>query len=234
MNLRGVVVCVNYADLLSRSIKRWHEGLDRLVVVTSKKDVATQELCHNNNIETHVTDVFYENGAKFNKGAALSEAINCNGFREYADWILVFDADIVPPEDWRVAINKMEFEQDKLYGTYRYWVKEDGPLTVDKTHKMPQGWVLGFFTMFHNCNPVVTNPVFDIWWPHAGAYDTEFTNKFPKNKQVLLDIPMIHLGEERCNWVGRGDKEGMKQLLASRKAPGDWKHERMANPPKIK
>lgn len=235
MNLRGITVSVNYADLLERSLERWHIGLDRLVVVTSSADEATQQLCCRYNVETHVTDIFYANEARFNKGAALSEAILAKGLRDGADWLLGFDADIVPPEDWRVQVERRKPEPSKLYGAYRYWQPETQPkLIVDYTKRMPQSWVLGFFTLFHandSCLPGLNEPLFDVCWPHAGCFDTLFARRWEKQNQVILPIPMVHLGEERQNWCGRGDPGALRAILNQRRGHEDWEKERMTNPP---
>lgn len=235
MNLRGLVVCVNYVDLLSRSLDLWHTGLDRLIVVTSPNDEATRLLCDRFNVETHITDIFYVNGAKFNKGAALSEAIVKTGLRNDADWLMTFDADIVPPENWRVHVERSNPIPGKLYGAYRYWQPENAsPLQLDMTKRMPQSWVLGFFTMFHNTDRNVGNPVFDLHWPHAGSYDTEFTNRWSKTDQIILkNVPMIHQGEERMNWCGRGHPELLRVILEERRRRGgSWTHERI-QPPRL-
>jgi len=238
MSLRGITVCVNYSDLLARSIEAWHVGLDRLIVVTSSADKKTQELCKFHNVEMHITDIFYENGASFNKGAALSEAIIVKKLREeHADWILVFDADIVPPTDWRDQLSQYQLTPGVLYGAFRYWVHETGRLVVNKYRRMPQGWVLGFFTMFHSSDQhlpkSLMEPVFDICWPHAGNYDTIFCRLWERKDQIILPIPMIHLGEERQNWMGRDKKEDLKATLSLRKSHEDWMREKMPQPPTL-
>lgn len=235
MNIYGLTVCVDYADLLARGIARWRDGMERLVVVTSTADKATQELCFNYRVETHVTDIFYANGAKFNKGAALSEAVIAKGYRNDARWLCTFDADIVPPLGWKAEVERATPSPGKLYGARRYWMPEDAKeLKVDYSRRMPQGWVLGFFSLFHTedlCLP--KGPLFDVHWPHAGNYDTTFCRLWPENLTSILPINMIHLGEERQNWCGRHKKADLQAVLAERKKMEDWNRERMANPPKV-
>lgn len=234
MNLRGITVCVNYADLLGKSLERWHTGLDRLVVVTSPADADTLRLCDRLGVETFATSIFYENGAKFNKGAALSQAIIRTRLRRNADWLMTFDSDIVPPHNWRVQLDRHQPRPGGLYGAYRYQQPENAvePL-YDPARRMPQGWVLGFFMAFHATDPVLpADPLFDVCWPHAGNYDTTFCRRWAKVDQHLTSIPMVHLGEERQNWVGRGKLAELRaDYLGHRIAPEDWERERMANPP---
>lgn len=236
MRLTGICVSVGYADLLAKSIERWHLGLDRLVIVTSNADTATQDLCRHHNIDFHATDVFYANGAKFNKGAGLSEACFVKRIREHADWLLTFDSDIVPPIDWRSQLEASRLQKGRLYGTYRYQQPENeaNPM-VDYRRQMRQGWVLGFFSLFHSSDPRLPRmdePLFDICWPHAGNYDTAFTNRWGRHDQTILPIAMIHLGEERAHWTGRGKAgELHREFFAKRRGIEQWDHEKMTVPP---
>lgn len=235
MNIRGLTVCVNYADLLARGLELWHTGLDRLIVVTSTTDTETQNLCNRLNVECYTTDIFYANGARFNKAAGLSEAIAATRLREDADWLLTFDADIVPPADWRICVERAVPRSGNLYGTYRYQVPENAvKLVLGASKRMPQSWVLGFFMLFHNSDPNVASPVFDLHWGHCGNYDTVFCRRWPKANQIILPIPMFHLGNERENWMGRGTRDDLREMLAKRHGHEDWEKEKMAQPPIIK
>lgn len=232
MRITGLCCCVNYPDLLAKSLERWQIGIERLIIVTSHADHATQRLCQHYNVDFHATDVFYQNGAKFNKGAALAETVFVKRMRENADWLLTFDSDIVPPMDWRSQVESGGLRRGKLYGAYRYQQPEHAvnPM-VDFTRQMRQGWVLGFFSMFHAADPrlpKMTDPLFDICWPHAGNYDTAFTNRWGRHDQVILPVPMIHLGEERSHWAGRGKGHELhREFFSRRRSIEDWKHERM-------
>jgi hypothetical protein len=236
MRIHAVCVCVNYADLLHRSIQRWQVGTERFLVVTSSADKETRDLCRYHNAELHVTDVFYECGAKFNKGAAMSEAVLAHNLRAGADWLLTVDADTVPPHDWRSQIEGSRISPGRLYGAYRYQQPEyTANPVVDYNRRMRQGWVLGFFSLFHSRDPKLPmegEPLFDIFWPHAGNYDTSFTKRWGPNEQTLLPIPMIHLGNEREHWTGRGNKDALHAEYFS-KRPGleQWQHERLKELP---
>lgn len=243
MNVRGVVVCVDFSEMLSRSIARWQAGCNRLIVVTSPRDERTLKMCRLFNVETHITDIFYANGARFNKGAALSEAILHKRWRDYAEWLLLFDADIMPPVNWRDQFFRQRRRHDTLYGAWRYKVPEDKTdfdryFTPDPKTRMPQSWVIGFFCMFHNVDPHLPKadkPMFDLDWPHAGNYDTTFTRRWPREKQEILNAPpMYHFGEERRHWAGKGEYSRLRgEFLDHRGGWEDWERERMANPPVI-
>lgn len=254
MNIRGIVVCVDYADLLQRSLERWLRGAD-VLIVTKESDRRTRALFEKyryrrdlHRLDIHFTDIFHAKGAVFNKGAAMSEAAIVHGWREGADWLMTFDADTVPPEHWWQALDGGAYQGNGntairlrpglLYGARRYYSPEDvKELIPDYNQRMPQSWVIGFFTLFHASDPhlpSVDEPVFDLCWPHAGNYDTIFCRRWPKSKQVILDLPMIHLGRERQHWCGRGDRQRLRDMfLDQRRGHEDWDRERLAEPPEI-
>lgn len=251
-HLCGMTVCVTYSDLLSRSIQRWASGLDRLVVVTSTADTATQALAGRAGVELYTTDVFYANGAKFNKGAAILEASREAGFRVDGDWLLLFDADIVPSVNWRAELDALAPVPGNLYGAKRWQLAEDQPIPAGDARPgppMPQGWVIGFFSLFHATDPLAfpaDRPWIDPWWPHAGSYDTHFSNRWTRRTpwdrpwipgepttghQIVLPLTTYHLGEERTHWHGRGNVADMKAMLEARKRHGGrWEHERIESP----
>lgn len=232
MRLSTIIVSVNYSDLLERSISLWHGGSDRLIIITSSEDTKTQELCRRHNVEMHITDVFTANGAHFNKGAAMSEAVFCKGLRDRQGWILTVDADIVPNEHWRDDLEAQNLQPGTLYGARRHRQPEKADrLALEHKNLMPQKWVIGFFTLFHTTDhhlPPIEEPLFDICWPHAGNYDTAFTRRWQPEKRRLLKLPLIHLGDERSHWLGRGKRQELhRKFFSGRPSIEDWSHERM-------
>jgi hypothetical protein len=244
MNIRGLTVCVNYGDLLRRGLDRWHVGLDRLVVVTSPADKGTQELCDQYNVEWYATDIFYANGAKFNKAAAMAEAIKYCDLRHQAEWLLMFDADIVPPKNWREQVENLRPQMGFVHGAKRWYVPEnisDAMLDLPSSRPISSVSVIGFFMLFHTNDPRLgPNPIFDLHWPHAGNYDTVFARKWPSHCHRILPIQFLHLGEERVNWTGRGKKDETLNMLKQRRGfvtgkrfSEDWQREAMVNPPTL-
>lgn len=237
MNIRGLTACVGYADLLARSLARWRDGFDGLVVVTAPHDRDTRALCEWAGVECYATDVFTWGGASFNKGAALSEAAIATGLRDEAEWLIAFDSDIAPEQGWRGRLEAAELTPGRLYGAYRYQLPEDATeLIVDRSKRMPQnaGSVLGFFVMFHNGDPRLPKgdaPLFDTDWPHAGNYDTCFTRRWPQEQKTMLSLPLMHLGPERENWLGRGKADELREMLNRRGPQQNWERERMMIPP---
>ena len=235
MRLTALTVCVDYAEYLAQGLKRWHIGCERLVVVTSSRDQDTIELCRQHNVITHITDIFYAGGAVFNKGAALAEAAAVKKLWQPRDeWLLTFDSDIVPPEDWRKQLEKFNLQPGTLYGSYRFAgkINEYGVLPGERMPPVDEA-VIGFFTLFHAQDPRLPHggPLFELVWPHAGNYDTVFTWRWPRCRQYVLPLALAHLGEAKTNWAGRGKEEVLKQIMAARKTRQWREHERLANPP---
>lgn len=261
MKISGLSVCVNnpdaagvgYCDLFARSIDRWRAGLDRLVVVTTPEDAATQALATAAGAELHVTDAFTRDlptggGAAFNKGRAMAEACEACGLRAAdpaeADggWLLTFDSDVIPPVDWRRALemSRPSLASGKLYGCRRWQLDElapipGGPAGEPTGTPMPQGWVIGFFCLFALSDPHLPGapePLFQIHWGHCGNYDTEFTNRWARSDQIILNhLRCWHLGPERQNWVGRSPqaRAQLQRILSDRRRRGGtWQHERIA------
>lgn len=237
MRIHGLVVSVNYADCLALGIGFWKLGLESLTIVTDSKDKQTARLAEIFGCNLFQTDVFYERGAKFNKGAAMEAARKVMPFE---DWVLMFDADVIPDPRWRQTLMQSDIEPGALYGATRY--QHPDPLSkIIEDRKA--GWTLpapitalrripdapcdgGYFHLFHASDPVVqVEPGADLLetcWSHAGVYDSKFKMRWPSNRWKVSPVNLVHVGE-RENWTGRGDREGMKKLLADRiKRGGGW------------
>lgn len=233
MKIHGLVVCVNYSDFLAVGIERWMTGLSSLAVVTDTKDTETAELAQKFGACVAETDLFYADGAIFNKGRAMEWARRRTMMWE--DWILFFDADVVPPTDWKARTEQARPRPGFLYSAWRHQC--DSPERVDdpnlpKIHGDVIG--VGFFQLFHTSDPAVRHasdePLIDTWWLHGGNYDSRFMHRWPGHKRVALPFHMAHLGE-RDNWWGRGNKEAFTQMQAERQRRGGWQHERIPATP---
>lgn len=214
VNIAGLVVSVGYSEELSRSIDRWISGLSSLVVVTSYADTKTQSLCADRGCRVHVTDVFYADGAVFNKGRAIAEAVDKF---DMSDWCLLFDADVIPPADWKEQLLSHRPKPGMLYGVRR--LQEGGDLLPDQTPA-------GYFLLFHGSDAQAKiRPLVDAHWTNAGNYDSTFLWRWPRFSW-LPSPTLIHTGECGVNWCGRGNDEAMKTLREERKRRhGSYAHE---------
>lgn len=214
----GLVVCEKYSDYFCQCIGNWKKGLRSITVVTSERDLETIRLCTSHEIEPFVTDVFWKNGAKFNKGASIADAY---ASREWNDWVLFFDADINPPENWmeQICAKPGHPEIGNLYGAHR--VLENGKPIVE-------GEIVGAFMLFHSSDKNAKfRPIVDAHWSHSGNYDSTFQDRWTKEKRIKFGMKVQHIGQPFQNWCGRGNAEGMKDLWNQRREKKGWRHERI-------
>jgi glycosyltransferase involved in cell wall biosynthesis len=221
IHIHALTVCVGYADLLGKSIDRWRSGTAELVIVTTPADIDTQRLASAHNAKLWLTDIFTARGATFNKGAAISQAVDQLGTLDRAaeldDWFLFFDADIVPPPDWLPQVRMADPQPGRLHGAPRH--REDGRLIPD-----PQ--IAGYFHLFHARDKNAgIRPIVDVHWSHAGNYDSTFQNRWQRKDRIRMNVPLVHMGEVGANWCGRGNADAMRKLHDERCRRGGWRHE---------
>ena len=214
MQISGLTICVDYSDLLEKSIDTWAKTLDRLVIVSNLDDSQTVKLAwpyRHSNIELFRTNVFYENGAIFNKSLAICEAMRALNWG-VENWCMFFDADIVPPHNWRQVWEAQRPDPEFMYGAHR-WLENGEPILELE--------MAGWFQIFHSSNPnVQRRPLLQTDWKHAGGYDSEFHQRWREHQKVWLPLHLIHQGMHGENWFGRGQKEQMEAMLNRRKEIG--------------
>lgn len=209
MQIHGLTVCVGqvYASYLERSLRTWLETLDSLTVITDHNTLLPS-YCYSSSYScqrVHVvrTNIFTQYNAHFNKGAAL-----CIGYGHMAitelqqgSLILHFDSDIIPPHNWR-RLTEMRFTPGCLYGVQR--ISEEGK-PLDETPIHPYA----YWHLWHSSDTATWRwPLFEPFHPHAGNYDAEFAEMWPKSHRIDLGFKVTHIGEPRQNWFGPDtDKE---------------------------
>lgn len=212
--LEGVTVSVDYADYLSQVLPHNKAVLDRILVVTSPDDRATQEACRASSVECIVTDDFYAGGARFNKGRGLNRGLE----RTAPDaWVLVLDADIVLPQDLRERLAARPLRTNVLYGASRVSCPTAGtwrrlergeigvrdlpaePPTVRHGRLLP----LGYFQLFHRGAATLRGRTsrYPEAHPSARKVDTAFAKRWRRTE--LLPVTVIHLGPPATDWDGR-------------------------------
>lgn len=201
-NLTAIIVCVDYADFLACTWPLNRYVLDNILVVTCGRDIETQKYCQDNYINYFVTEKMYEGGAAFRKAAAINAAID---YQQPTDWVVMLDADIILPKDFRQTVGNIDLERDTLYGcfrleceTYRSYQKMLRNPAIMKSFPLcrsPKN--SGFFHMFHSS----TNRRYSERSLNAAEYDLVFWRNAPK--KCTLSILAVHLGPIRTNWNGR-------------------------------
>jgi hypothetical protein len=196
-----IITSVNYNDFLILSLENNTKYFENITVVTSNDDIICQNICKSYGVKCITTDVFYEDGFKFNKGKAINVGIESLTNPEF---ILILDADII-------VTNKIELtnlESDTLYTSdrwicynhfqYEKWKKGETPVNNLPKYERDNGY--GFFQLFNFNNTMESK-----WYPseleNSSHPDLKFSSYFPKKQTISVDI--IHLGDVKKNWNGR-------------------------------
>ena len=186
--MNGLVVCVNFWDLLAITLPRNARFFDEVLVVTTPDDYRTQSVVGAGppNVNVYCTDVFTKNGATFNKGAAVEEGLDVLG-RE--GWLCLFDADIVIPSvgsvtirstgsvpwksggTWPIQIDSMDdIAEEYLTPEFLYAPRRRNLLDPRQWQKYidPESWTSlpyspdfefgGYFHLFHASDPALGPP----------------------------------------------------------------------------
>lgn len=203
MRIDGLTCCVGamYAEQLARALPIWLDTLDTLTIVTQPNDPALA--LSGANLRHVTTDVFTRYGAWLNKGAALNELFAAV---DPSEWVLHVDSDIVPPQNWR-SLAEQRANAGALWGAPRY--SESGRRMDARLYP----W--GYFHLWHTQDMRTWRwPLFENFHAHAGNYDANFADLWPKLLRRDLGFNVRHQGERQTNWFGPRDanKTRMRQL----------------------
>ena len=232
MYLEGITICVNYSDFLAWTLPAAKHQFDRLVVVTSTTDLATQRLCEFHQVECVATDVFYENGARFNKAKGINAGL---ARLSKKGWVLHFDSDIYLPPLFRSTLHPLNLDPHYLYGFDRlmcnsfadwfaFWQAPDhlqengiyvhahntrfaiGTRVAHYGH--PDGYVpIGFGQLWNV--PASGIDHYPDEHQDAGRSDMLFAKCWARNRRSFVpEVLTIHLESEKlttmgANWSGR-------------------------------
>ena len=226
--LEALTVCVNYSDYFEHVVEANYRIFDKWVIVTTDDDFGTKALCATYGLSCVVTDVFYKNGASFNKAAGMNEGLKLISSDAF---VIFIDADIVLHDLTRHTFDSLKFEKDTLYGCDRLictgydkyikytktpghimdnWLMHDGGFKwgaricqyygIIGEEGRFRGWLpLGFFQMVYR-GAFTQLPEGS---PKADHYDVAFGMQFPRDKRVFIpEIMGIHL-ESDGHWKGQ-------------------------------
>jgi hypothetical protein len=218
-DLRAIVVAVDYDELALTLPYNRHHFLE-VMVVTAPGDKAIQ-VADANRARVFVTDLFYANGAKFNKWRALEAGWDVFGRH---GWCCHLDADVFWPKEAQLP----QLEVGTLYGPLRRMMplmaKPTEPFRLppeDEWHNFPihnnvHEWA-GYSQIFHADDPHLGKPPWhEVDYTHAGAADSWFQARWgpadgnwqPGQRQpgackMRLPFEVLHVGEAGANWFGR-------------------------------
>lgn len=119
LKIEAVTVCVNCADFLEAVIPYNLPMFHRWIIVTTKDDTETRELCRKYALECLVTNEGHKTG-DFNKGRMIARALHHTS----ADgWRLHIDSDIALPRTFLKSLKMAQLHEDKIYGCDRLMIK---------------------------------------------------------------------------------------------------------------
>lgn len=226
--LEAVIVSVNYSDILAHTLSHNKQFFDKIVVVTDTKDYLTYNLCKNLQVECIQTDVFYNKGSKFDKGAGITEGLKR---LSQSDWVVQMDADIWLHPFCMTQLRHLNLSAANIYGcdrimieSFNDWIKflnepnvwnpDFWMLNIDKFKigsRLTFYWngdawnVLGFFQMWHpSMTGMNTYPSFN----DASSSDIVFSQMWPRQRRVLIpELLAVHIEQGQSqtgkNWKGR-------------------------------
>lgn len=222
--MKAVTVSVSYGDVLALTLPRNRLHFRNVVVVTSPDDAETQAVARAAGAELFITDLFFRDGATFNKGRAIDAALRQVASEpDFDDWLAVVDADTLLPE---MGVCWNELKAGSIYGARRRMLRDlaaYGPGFDWRTAPVnPERELPGFLHVWHIDDPHTPGrggPLYPVHWAHAGGVDSEHAMQWPTDRRVKL-FEVLHLGEDGKNWCGRTTvrRDGTRPVEADARA----------------
>ena len=234
MKLQAITVSVDYADFLVFALEENYQLFDEWVIITSYTDDETFRLCQKyENVKCIRTNVFYENGAKFNKFAGINLGLS---LLDNPEWVLFLDSDIILHNETRRILENLELNPTYLYGVDRLncigiksWYKfnDNRELVIDNwmltNANMPLGARLVHYYGYENGDGKFAgwNPLGFFQLAHSSSFDSYpqdsigadhcdlvFARMWQRSRRILIpEILVIHLESKfiikGTNWNGR-------------------------------
>jgi len=121
-HIEAITVSVDCGEELRRTLPGRVRQVDRYIVVTATHDALTQRVAREAGAVVVVTDACYDDHASFNKGAMLNAGLRA---LKLGDWVVLSDADIFFPPEWREHIARLVLNPGCLYYTRRWHLPQD-------------------------------------------------------------------------------------------------------------
>lgn len=244
--LRAILVCVDFADILCRTLPYNRHHFDEVCIVTTPSDHATHDVASKHDARIVETTAFYDDGASFNKWKALEYGLDVYGRH---GWLCIMDADIFWPKEIPFYYKIV----GDLYTPYRRVRRElHAPIPPEEEwdqfpiHRNVKEFA-GYSQIFHADDPSLGEPPWHaINWKHAGGADSFFQRKWPRQRKVRPPFEVLHIGPHGENWCGRvspfagGEKpeeslqryKTLRGYLRRRRQTRNYKHEKLFTRPK--
>lgn len=214
--MRAILISVDYSDLLSLTLSYNRHHFTDVMVVTSTTDYPNvQRIAEPLGCRVLATDLFYKDGADFNKWAALEFGLDVFG-RE--GWLAILDADIVWPKDASDHLSRI-LRPGYLYCPRRRMMTDVSPLASNgipdestwsqyPLHRQEREFA-GYSQIFHCSDPVLRSsppPWHQTNWRHCGGADSFFQARWSEQYKIRPSFQVLHLGPAGTNWTGRSSQ----------------------------
>jgi len=189
----GITCSVGCADFLSIFLEKNLKHFDNLIVVTDKKDKETFEVAQKFNIRLFVTDSFYDNGNKFDRGTAYSRALS---LLKYNDWVSFIDVDIILQKDHKEKLINYNLNRNIFYGMDRHNVFSESDrqklinnIDIDSEPNCLYEWGFGYFQHFSMKHPVIEKLINQNAQIYPSAFDVGVSDFLFRSKfgQGIMD-----------------------------------------------
>lgn len=227
-SVEAVVVCDKYSDFLVQTLPHNKFLFDRIVVVTSWEDKATQRVCEFHHVQCIRTDELQSRKGEFHKGKGINAGLEALPLKS---WAVHLDADIYLPPQTRLLLQAADLDPQFIYGIDRFLVRgfeawagfQSVPRLQheDETYIHLGAFPMGTRVMHRHAGGYVPIGFFQLWNPqvsgirrypeehtNAGRGDTVFAQLWPRNRRAFIpEIVAYHLessdAANAANWNGR-------------------------------
>jgi hypothetical protein len=204
----AITVSTNYDDILKIIIPENYKFFTKWYIVTDKNDEKTIKLIKEFNIENIIIVYydFFSNSKKFNKGGAIRHVQeNIIQKLNYTGNILLLDSDVILPYNFIDNINKIDIKYNTLYGAemrFDFYSLEN--LKNKKEDFKSSAPFQGYFQLYKWEKHLLYNDSYN-----CSECDLEFCKLF-KQRIMIKNLHVCHLGKNGVNWSGRVDKTDFK------------------------
>lgn len=158
-----ITCSVGCADFLKIFLEKNSKHFDKVIVVTAPNDNDSIKVAEKYGATVFITDIFYKDGKKFDRGSAYNEALK---YLTYKRWVCFVDVDIILDSNHREKILNSNLDKNIFYGIDRLNVitEEDRRLLYEnkefKSHLYCEHeWGFGYYQMFSMNHRIITHKI---------------------------------------------------------------------------
>lgn len=210
--LEAITVAINYSDYLELTLPENVSYFDNYNVLTIKEDKETIDLCEKYKANCIIVDnPFGRNNFEFDKGYVIQQGLKN---LKFFDWVLLLDADIILPLNFRKLVELNFPEANTLYGASRCFVWDydeylqykNKEKKIDDFYRIEGGWGCGYFMLFHIRSNKIKKIPLNLLYPNGNIETDMILLEYfhPKRIDVgKLNFNVLHLGGPSLFWEGR-------------------------------